>query len=143
MKLSLFTWTVPEIPSGLGVNSLVGEVSLFILPISFNKGVSWNSEILFLNKMNEGSPFKFPLFCILGLWIIIFEKWGLQIQPGGPSPKIVSERVWERQYKYFIAGNSHESLQKMIWVKIWRIWRWRLKEYYLKSHSLIYLNSTI
>ena len=69
-------------------------------------------EILFLNMMNEGSLFKFPLFCILGLWIIIFEKWGLQIQPGVPLSKIVSERVWERQYKYFIAGNSHESLQK-------------------------------
>ena len=59
VKLSLFTWTVPEIPSGLGVNSPGGESSLCILPISFNKGMSWNSEIWFLSKLNEAPPLNF------------------------------------------------------------------------------------
>ena len=46
VKLSLFTWTVPKIPSGLGVNSPGGEFSLCILPISFNKVMSTSWEAL-------------------------------------------------------------------------------------------------
>lgn len=50
------------------------ENSVCIVYTSY-KGMSWNSEILFLNKMNEDTVFKISLSCILD--VMNYNLWKL------------------------------------------------------------------